>query len=111
MDGETEEVSLRIQLLGAFRVWVGPRAIPDSAWRRRKAANVVKLLALSSRHRMHREEVLETLWPELPPRAADNNLHRTLHLVRHTLDPNLSPGCRSHYLSLHGDVPHQPDGM
>src|SRR5437588_13094379 len=59
--------ALRVQLLGRFRVWVGLRPVPETAWRRRKAAALVKLLALAPEHRLHREEALETLWPELLP--------------------------------------------
>ena len=42
-----EPEGLRIQLLGGFRVWVGARAAPEAAWRRRKAASLVKLLGPS----------------------------------------------------------------
>ena len=38
---------LRIELLGRFRVTLGSRAVPDEAWRRRKPAALVKLLALA----------------------------------------------------------------
>ena len=41
--------TLRIHLLGGFRVWVGPRAISDSAWRLSKAKAVVKLATWSRR--------------------------------------------------------------
>jgi len=95
---------LRIQLLGRFRVSVGSQLIPETAWRRRKAAALVKLLALAPEHRLHREEVLELLWPELSPDAAQNNLHRTLHVVRRALEPDLSPGRQSGHLQLQRDV-------
>jgi hypothetical protein len=39
--------TLHVELLGGFRVAVGKHAVPDDAWRRRKAAGLVKLLALS----------------------------------------------------------------
>jgi DNA-binding SARP family transcriptional activator len=78
-------IVLRVQLLGGFRVWVGEVAIAPEAWRP-KAAALVKLLALSPRHQLHREEVLEALWPNLSESAAINNLHRTLHPARRTLE-------------------------
>lgn len=99
-----EEEVLRIQLLGGFRVWVGTRSIADVCWRRRKAAALIKVLALTPQHRLHREEVLDLLWPELAPRAAENNLHRTLHIARHALEPDLHPGEHSPYLCLAGDL-------
>ena len=43
--GEYEVV--RVWLLGGFRVSVGSRTIGEDRWRRRKAAALVKLLALN----------------------------------------------------------------
>ena len=100
----TQEAGLRVQLLSEFRVWAGAWAIPGVAWRRRKPAALVKLLALAPDHRLHREEVLELLWPGLIPDARENNLHRTLHLARHTLEPNRPAGTQSRYLALHRDL-------
>ena len=40
-------------MLGGFRVSVGSRTITKDAWRLRKAAALVKLLALAPGHRMH----------------------------------------------------------
>src|SRR5215218_2453343 len=91
--GETEAV--RIRMLGSFRVSVGDRILPEEAWRLRKAASLVKLLALAPEHRLHREQVMEVLWPERDKKAASNNLRRTLHSARRALDP----AAGSHYLA------------
>jgi DNA-binding SARP family transcriptional activator len=53
----------------------------------RKARSLVKLLALAPGHRLHREQVMETLWPDSGIRKASNNLHQILHAVRRTLEP------------------------
>ncbi len=89
---------VRIRLLGGFSVWVGSRAVSEGAWRLRKAANLVKLLALSPSHRLHREQVIDALWPGLGMQAASNNLRQTLHAARRTLDPDRAANSR--YLSL-----------
>ena len=78
---------VRIKLLGGFHVWVGPRILQEDRWHLRKARSLIKLLALSAGHRLHREQVMETLWPHLQKRAASNNLRRTLHATRSALDP------------------------
>jgi predicted ATPase/DNA-binding SARP family transcriptional activator/DNA-binding CsgD family transcriptional regulator len=80
---------IRIELLGGFRVWVGPRTVEEGAWRLRKAANLVKVLALAAGNRLHREQVMYTLWPELGISAASNNLRQTVHTARRTLDPTM----------------------
>jgi DNA-binding SARP family transcriptional activator len=78
---------LRIELLGRFRVTVGARSIPDEAWRRRKPAALIKLLALAPGHRLHREQILDALWPNLDPLAASANLRKALHHARRAIDP------------------------
>jgi two-component SAPR family response regulator len=55
----------RIRLLGGFEVMVGARTIQEGDWRLRKAANLIKLLALASGNRLHREQIMYTLWPNL----------------------------------------------
>jgi DNA-binding SARP family transcriptional activator len=82
--------TMRVWLLGGFRVSVGTSTIAEGAWGLRKAAAIVKLLALSPRHRLHREQVMDYLWPHLGKQAAANNLRRTLHAARRTLQPR---GC------------------
>ena len=79
--------AMRVWLLGGFRVSVGSETITQDAWRLRKAAALVKLLALAPGHRMHREQAMDILWPDSGRKAASNSLRKTLHAARTTLDP------------------------
>jgi predicted ATPase/DNA-binding SARP family transcriptional activator/DNA-binding CsgD family transcriptional regulator len=78
--------TVRIWLLGGFRVAVGSRTTEDGQWRLRKAAALVKLLSLAQGHRLQREQVMDLLWPDLGKKAASNNLRHTLHAARALLD-------------------------
>jgi predicted ATPase/DNA-binding SARP family transcriptional activator/DNA-binding CsgD family transcriptional regulator len=78
---------MRIRLLGGFEVSVGSRTIADASWRLRKAAGLVKLLALAEGHRLHREQAMDLLWPDLAKKAASNNLRGVLNAARRTIDP------------------------
>jgi DNA-binding SARP family transcriptional activator len=78
---------VRVWLLGRFEVSVGSRIIGEDEWRLRKAASLVKLLALAPGRGLYREQILDLLWPDLKPRAAANNFHQTLHVARRTLEP------------------------
>jgi DNA-binding SARP family transcriptional activator len=100
--GRRTEV-VRVELLGGFRVTVGPRVVADGSWRLRKAAALVKLLALEPTHRLHKEQAINLLWPRLGPRPAANNLHRTLYAARRVLEPDHVPATQSRYLRLRGD--------
>jgi predicted ATPase/DNA-binding SARP family transcriptional activator/DNA-binding CsgD family transcriptional regulator/Tfp pilus assembly protein PilF len=92
---------VRLNLLGGFQVSVDSRTIEESAWRLRKAASLVKLLALSPGHSLHREQIMDLLWPDLGRRAASNNLRVVIHAARRALGPN--PNAASHYLALQGE--------
>src|SRR5215217_8646339 len=76
------EPVLEIRLLGGFATQVGAQLVPSSVWRQRRAAAIVKLLALDPGHRLHREHLLETLWPDFDPESAANNLRGALHHAR-----------------------------
>jgi predicted ATPase/DNA-binding SARP family transcriptional activator/DNA-binding CsgD family transcriptional regulator len=91
--GERPE-AVRVWLLGGFRVAVGTRALEDSHWRLRRAAALVKLLALAPGHHLHREQAMDLLWPDLGKKAASNNLRQVLHGARRTLTSDPSVGSR-----------------
>lgn len=74
--------TVELELLGRFTVAVHGVPISGDAWRSRRAADVVKLLALAPSHRMHRTELMEALWPESDPEASGNNLRKALHFAR-----------------------------
>src|SRR5215207_3854391 len=77
-----------IRLLGGFDVVVGGRPIPPQAWRRRDAAALVKLLALSRGHRLPRDQVVDALWPDLLLEQGAPRLHKAAHYARVTLGPS-----------------------
>lgn len=79
--------------------------IPSAAWLRRGAARtLVKILALQPSHRMHREELLEFLYPDVDLDSALNRFAKALHAARRALEPELEPRSESSYLHLSEDI-------
>ena len=103
-DGErpTGDESLEICLLGPFRVVVDGRVVTERQWSRRKPALLIKLLALQPHHQLHREQMIELLWPDSDPESAINNLHKAIHLARHALEPGLKSAADSHFVLTRG---------
>ncbi len=66
---------LEVRLLGRFQVLRDGGLVPREAWQHRRGAELVKVLALARGHWLHREQVIEALWPELSYDAARANLH------------------------------------
>jgi predicted ATPase/DNA-binding SARP family transcriptional activator len=83
---------LSISLLGGFVVARDDSVVPSNAWRLRKGADLVKLLALAPGHRLHRDQVMDALWPDKDPAAASNNLYQALHAARNALGSKAGDG-------------------
>ena len=83
-------MDVEITLLGGFRVSVGGVAVPDDAWGRRTAAGLVKLLALAPGRRLHREQVIDALWPGVDVADAAPRLHKAAHFARRSLGEQTS---------------------
>src|SRR5687768_16392471 len=83
--------------MGRFQVLLDGRPVPEAAWRHRRAAELVKLLALCERHRAHSEWLEDQMFPGLAPDAAAANLRKAVHFARAALGSAES-------LSRHDDV-------
>ena len=77
---------LCVSLLGTFSVSLSGDAVPDDAWRLRKAKTLVKLLALAPERRLHAEQAAELLWADRDQASARNNLHQAIFAARRALD-------------------------
>jgi len=86
--------TVRVRLLGGFSASVGSRTIHHDEWRLRKAAALMKVLALAPGHRLHREQAMDLLWPDSGRKAASNNLRYALHALRRTLATSPPSGAR-----------------
>jgi DNA-binding SARP family transcriptional activator len=99
--GEAQAVSpLRVSLLGGFQVDRADLVTPITQWQRRSAKTLTKLLATAPGHALHREQVLELLWPGSSVDSALNSFGKALHAARRALQPGLLPRERSPYLLM-----------
>ncbi len=96
--GEAPLLSMR--LLGGFHVQRADTARAVSDWQRRSAKTLTKLLATCPGHTLHREQVLDILWPGVDLESALNSLGKALHAARHAFEPDLPRRMDSAYLRL-----------
>ena len=78
-------MDVHVTLLGGFEVAVAGTPVPSAQWRRRHAAALVKILALVPGRRLHREQLIDTLWPELTVDEAAPRLHKAAHYARRAM--------------------------
>ena len=65
---------LEVNVLGGFQVARRGDATPVSEWQRRSAKMLTKLLATRPAHALHREQIMELLWPGVGIDSALNSL-------------------------------------
>jgi hypothetical protein len=78
-----------IQTLGVFRVICDGIPIANTAWKSKKARDLLKIL-IARRRPVSRDQLMDLLWPEANPAVAANRLSVLLSTVRDVLQPYLS---------------------
>ncbi len=101
---DTQNVGFCLALLGGFSVWLGEHEVPEGAFEKRKARHLLKVLALQPGHRLHREQALDLLWPELDPRSAAAQLYKAIYYIRQAFATAQPPCPPEDLLDLHAEV-------
>ena len=86
-----ERPPLAIAALGGFLVRRGGEAVPVSAFGRERARALLAVLVCAGGP-VHRERLLDWLWPDLDLERGLRALHVTLHGLRRALEPELGRG-------------------
>lgn len=92
--------TLRVRLLGGFGV---ERSDPVGLvydWRRRSAKTLTKILAAHPKHSLHREQILDILWPGADTESALNSFGKALYAARRAFEPELLRRQNSSFLRL-----------
>lgn len=82
---------LYVTTLGGFSLKRGEDVIPNYSWKNRKALELLKYLLTLEGKPVHRETLMELLWPEGQPDKAARSLNQLLHRIRKMLEPYLPP--------------------
>ena len=85
------EASMSIYCFDAFELVIDNTVIDVSAVRPR-ALSVLRLLALHAGRPVHREVLMDSLWPDVEPDAARHSLQVAVSSLRKLLPPHPAPG-------------------
>jgi DNA-binding SARP family transcriptional activator len=78
---------VRIRSFGSFRVELGGEPLSTSEWQSRKARQLLKILVARRGRPVHREQLMEVLWPGESPKGVKNRLAVAASTLRAVLDP------------------------
>lgn len=76
---------LRLFCLGPFRILLGAQEVQWQAWRRKLAVTLLAFLAHHRGRPVHRDVIIEALWPETPEKAARERLKVVVYSLRRQL--------------------------
>jgi DNA-binding SARP family transcriptional activator len=100
---------VQIRCFGRFEVSRHGAAV--QRWRRRSAERLLKFLLVNGR-RVHRDELLDVLWPDVPNKSSIHGLRVTLHALRRAVAQVAADGEPIDLIRAEGDTyVLNPDGL
>ncbi len=107
--------ALQLRCFGDFEISFAGRRLPASAFPRRQALPLLKLLVLHSGSALDRDVLIEFLWPGVKPSAGRNRLYGVVHALRSVIEPEMGKGRWRHICnqgslySFNTQTPHRVD--
>jgi two-component SAPR family response regulator len=95
---------LRIETLGGFWVFRGDSVIEEDEWDRSQPKHLLKVIVSYGAKRIPKEALMDQLWPEERPKAAESDFKTTLQRLRKSLEPTLHKDFGSSYIHLRDNV-------
>jgi DNA-binding SARP family transcriptional activator len=93
-----DQAALRVYTLGGFHLCRHGEAIEHTSWGREKAAHLFQFLVTNRSRFLHKEQIIDSLWPESPIQAGDRDFKVALNAVYRILEPERPPRAASRFI-------------
>lgn len=97
-----EKIELYVQTLGGFRVWRHREEIATTAWGREKAIHLFQFFITMRRQYVHKEQIMDRLWPELDLDKGDRDFKVALNSINKALEPEREPRTDPRFVKRYG---------
>ena len=95
-------VALHVQTLGGFRVWHQGVEVPTTAWGREKAIHLFQFFITMRRQYVHKEQIMDRLWPDLDIEKGDRDFKVALNSINRALEPEREPRSEPLFVRRYG---------
>ncbi len=95
---------LCVQTLGGFKVWCEGRLLEAAAWERDKALQLFQFLLIQRRRRLDKLQIVDRLWPDADPQAADRDFKVALNAAMKALEPERPARAESRFIQRQGPL-------
>lgn len=96
------KAALRVQTLGGFRVWCDGKEVQATAWGREKALHLFQFFITMRRQYLHKEQIIDRLWPELDIEKGDRDFKVALNSINKALEPEREPRSEPRFTLRYG---------
>lgn len=90
-EADTQAARYQASFFGPFRITLNGNPLGEPTWRRNRARTLLKWFLINPSTSFSEEQLCAYFWPDRCRQKASNNLHVTLHYLRHVLEPGLPP--------------------
>lgn len=96
------KAALRVQTLGGFHVRCDGSEVPPTAWGREKALHLFQFFITMHRQYLHKEQIIDRLWPELDMEKGDRDFKVALNSINKALEPDREPRSEPRFTLRYG---------
>lgn len=94
-----ENAALQVYTLGGFRVLRDGIQLDPRAWGREKALHLFQFLVTNRNRYLHKEQIIDQLWPAASWEAGDRDFRVALHAVHRALEPDRAPRTEARFIN------------
>jgi DNA-binding SARP family transcriptional activator len=96
--------TLSVRTLSRLAVWRGKEPVTEGDWKREKARQIFQLLLSHRGQWFYREQIVNELWPHLPPDVAERDFKVALNALHGALEPARPPGTQPFFVVRRANV-------
>ncbi|MEM8889378.1 MAG: bacterial transcriptional activator domain-containing protein [Bacteroidota bacterium] len=98
-----DTASIRVQTLGRFQLWRSSELVNPKEWGRDVSLQLFQFFVTNRhRHGLHKEQIIDGIWPDLGLKAGQQNFKVANHGVSKVLEPDRKSRTESKYIIRQG---------
>ena len=96
--------TLHVRTLGRFVLFRGTEEVSSREWQREKARSLFQLLIVNRKRYLHRDQILDALWPGLDSDAASSHFKVVFNAMLNVIEPGRPPRLNSFLINREGPL-------
>jgi len=95
---------INVETLGGFRLYRGLTVMEETEWDGYLPKLLLKAILTHGSRRVPKDQLIESLWPEVTPQSGERNFKITLYRLRKALEPEMDKAFGSSYVHLKSNL-------